>query len=316
MVERCPDKTEVVRSILTRTIPQFPNSFILNLLRVSNLKNLIMYFSILSAKMGYIYKITNTVNNKVYIGETRQDDVQTRWNSHKKSVKYGNGCPLLMAAFRKYGIDKFKFEIIVICFDEARFEMEKYYIKKYNTFGENGYNATAGGEGGGAFTGKKHTPENVAKMIERNTNFYKIEENRKALSEKLKEKYRTDPTYREKISAYQKERVRTNTHNLQKPKTNETKTKIQNSLKKYYTNNDTNQTTKEKMSARAIERIGRPVDQFDINNNFIKSFKCIKEAALSNGLKRGTIQAALLRESNITGGFMWKYASKSELKDI
>ena len=57
--------------------------------------------------MGYIYKITNTVNNKVYIGQTKQDP-NKRWRGHKNAIKNGIGCPLLQKAFNKYGADKFR----------------------------------------------------------------------------------------------------------------------------------------------------------------------------------------------------------------
>lgn len=63
---------------------------------------------------GYIYKITNTINNKCYIGQTRTN-INKRWNKHKfvstdpsnKAYNYP-----LYNAFRKYGIDKFKWEIL------------------------------------------------------------------------------------------------------------------------------------------------------------------------------------------------------------
>lgn len=68
--------------------------------------------------MGYIYKITNTINNKLYVGCTIQDDVQYRWDSHKRLAKKDKGCTALKDAFKKYGIDKFKFEVIIICFNK------------------------------------------------------------------------------------------------------------------------------------------------------------------------------------------------------
>lgn len=273
--------------------------------------------------MGYIYKITNTLNGKAYIGETKQDDVQKRWNAHKKSIKYNNGCPLLTQAFNKYGIDKFKFEVLIICFNDACFELEKYYIKKYNTFGENGYNGTPGGEGGGAFRGRKHTPENVQKIKERSREYYKSEENRQKLSNILKQKYKTDPSYREKISQAQKERVRQNIHNLQHKNNNgtiikrkyaqEIKEKISKSLLKYYQTNTPEkhkmrENVKQKMSEKTIARIGRPVYKISPEKNIIGIYMCIKEAADKTGIPRSSIQAAANGRMTIAGGFGWKYA--------
>jgi group I intron endonuclease len=114
--------------------------------------------------MGYIYKITNLVSGKCYIGETYQPNPQKRWKQHINSVCYKGGCPALKDAIKKYGLDSFKFEIVIICFDEDRFIYEKEYIKKYNCQVPNGYNILAGGIGGGGFGGKKHTEESIKKI--------------------------------------------------------------------------------------------------------------------------------------------------------
>jgi group I intron endonuclease len=132
--------------------------------------------------MGYIYKITNTITNKCYIGETKQTDPETRWKKHKNSIKKGIGCPALQDAVKKYGIDFFKFEILIICFDEDRYKYEIEYIKKYNSKVPNGYNILDGGPGG-SFKGKKHT-----------------EETKKRISENLKKKYVDNPTLKKEIS--------------------------------------------------------------------------------------------------------------------
>ena len=86
-------------------------------------------------KICGIYKITNLINGKVYIGQA--SDIYTRWTNHKnaslrkdkKEYKYP-----LYRAFRKYGIENFKFEIIEECSEEELNEKEIYYIDFYNTF--------------------------------------------------------------------------------------------------------------------------------------------------------------------------------------
>lgn len=93
--------------------------------------------------MGYIYKIINDINNKVYIGQTRLT-LAERWRSHKYYSKTEN-YPLYKA-IRKYGIDKFHMIVIEECSDELLDEREIYWIEKYGSFGK-GYNATKGGEG-------------------------------------------------------------------------------------------------------------------------------------------------------------------------
>ena len=66
--------------------------------------------------MGYIYKITNSINNLSYVGKSYQLDIKDRWRSHKK-INSKNGFPLLKNAIKIFGIEKFIFSIIIICFD-------------------------------------------------------------------------------------------------------------------------------------------------------------------------------------------------------
>jgi len=48
--------------------------------------------------MGFIYKITNTITHKCYIGETKQSNPESRWKKHKNTIKNGLGCPALQDA--------------------------------------------------------------------------------------------------------------------------------------------------------------------------------------------------------------------------
>lgn len=99
-----------------------------------------------------IYKITNLINGKVYIGESV--DIYRRWEQHKKIGKSKNGYKRdavkpLYRAMHKYGLDNFLFEIIEICCPEDRFERETYWIAYYDCTLKNnkGYNQNYGGEG-------------------------------------------------------------------------------------------------------------------------------------------------------------------------
>ena len=94
--------------------------------------------------MGYIYKIQNLIDNKIYIGQTIQD-IDIRWKQHKNQ---NSNCRYLKNAFNKYSINNFKFEIICICFDEDLDKNEIEYMKKYNSIVPNGYNLREGGNSG------------------------------------------------------------------------------------------------------------------------------------------------------------------------
>lgn len=95
-----------------------------------------------------IYKITNKVNNKVYIGQTVRK-LSDRMKSHFYQCSNEECNTSLCNAFRKYGKDSFMWEAIHTCDDiDDLNEKEKYYIKKYNSLNENGYNMTEGGLNG------------------------------------------------------------------------------------------------------------------------------------------------------------------------
>ena len=100
--------------------------------------------------MAYIYKITNNINQKVYIGQTIMAPMQ-RWQKHKSDARLNKPYPLYKA-MNKYGINNFSFEILEEVDIEQLDEKERYYINLYNSYintnNSNGYNATLGGSDG------------------------------------------------------------------------------------------------------------------------------------------------------------------------
>ena len=96
--------------------------------------------------MAFIYKITNDVNGKVYIGKTIKN-VEKRWKEHVKDSKRER-CKdrPLYRAINKYGVEHFSIEAIEHCTDENASEREQYWIGYYESF-RYGYNATIGGDG-------------------------------------------------------------------------------------------------------------------------------------------------------------------------
>lgn len=97
-----------------------------------------------------IYKITNKINGKCYIGQSI--DINDRWIRHRSRPFQVNDSAYntyLYRAIRKYGLNNFIFEILEECPREDLNEREIYYIDFYNSYyTNNGYNMTFGGEGG------------------------------------------------------------------------------------------------------------------------------------------------------------------------
>lgn len=97
-------------------------------------------------KYGTIYIICNTINDKVYIGQTTLD-IESRFKQHIKKSTLKSRKYKLYNAMKKYGVEKFyigKVESNIPIEDLDNKEI--YYIKKYDSF-ENGYNSTKGGDG-------------------------------------------------------------------------------------------------------------------------------------------------------------------------
>lgn len=90
-----------------------------------------------------IYKITNLVDDKCYIGQSV--NVASRLKSHMRVTN--SGCRLLKGALVKYGVSNFKTELLIICNIDDLNYYEVACIKIYNSFGFNGYNLTSGGHG-------------------------------------------------------------------------------------------------------------------------------------------------------------------------
>ena len=119
-----------------------------------------------------VYKITNKLNDKCYIGISV--DIESRWKDHKKLYNWKREPnKVLYQAFVKYGLENFTFEILEECQIVELGEKEKYYIEKYNSY-KDGYNSTAGGESN---CGESHPSHKLTKedIIDIRTKYRNLE---------------------------------------------------------------------------------------------------------------------------------------------
>lgn len=121
--------------------------------------------------MTGIYKITNLINNKIYIGQSI--NCQRRWTEHKRSGRINPtfsknirdyNVPI-HCAMRKYGIENFQFEIIEECASSQLDDKEQYWIKYYQSNDkEKGYNITAGGQQNFGLSGENHSQAKLTQI--------------------------------------------------------------------------------------------------------------------------------------------------------
>jgi hypothetical protein len=153
-----------------------------------------------------IYKTTNRINGKFYIGKHQTKNPNDSY--------YGSGKKLELA-IKKYGKENFTKEILFIFNNEEEMNAkEKEIITEEFVSRRDTYNVGVGGEGGPHFKGKKHSAESKAKMLrkdythsaetraklsEANRKRVLSEETRKKLSEKAKLR-RLNPEYKQRIS--------------------------------------------------------------------------------------------------------------------
>lgn len=140
---------------------------------------------------GIIYKSTNLINGKSYIGKTIQK-FDIRKNTHIRDAKrfYHKGlCDntnknicYFHKAINKYGIENFKWEVIFECNDELVLNVMETMkiIVNHSHVSENGYNLTWGGEG---LSGYKHTEETKQKI--RKSNIESFNKEKKDLYRKM-----------------------------------------------------------------------------------------------------------------------------------
>lgn len=134
-------------------------------------------------KYFIIYKITNNVNGKLYVGKHETNKIDDSY--------FGSGV-VLKQAINKYGTNNFKKEILEYCDNKENLnEREVYWIKELNTICPNGYNINKGGKGGDNFTNnpnKEKILENLKTLNigRKASNETKVNMSKKRLGVKIK----------------------------------------------------------------------------------------------------------------------------------
>ena len=222
-----------------------------------------------------VYKITNIINGKVYIGITIQG-VNTRWYKHCSDANVGPTFPI-HNAIRKYGKDNFIIETIEDIVDsdfDLLKQREIYWIDFYKSHNRNiGYNVTLGGDG---TCGRLHSEETKEKI------------RRKAIGRKVTDAAKAKMSESHKKREYNKEEL-----SLRAIKANAIRWSDPDQLRKIKEENKLNKT----------------IVQYDKNGKYLTEYFSASEAArMTVGIKgRKNICSCATGKLKTAYGFVWKY---------
>lgn len=238
-----------------------------------------------------IYLMTNKLNGKAYIGQSR--NMKKRWQSHgyPSNLKPGR---VLSRAISKYGLENFEFVVLEECPINNLNEREMHYISLLKPI----YNMTTGGRG----------------VVGNELSDY----TKKLLSEKGRQQW-------ERMSdAKKKEALR----NLCGPRKGhevscDTRDKIRTALKEYYRNNSTSDLQKQRSSeankemVRGKQRGNKRVASVDVmTGKVVMAFDAIKIAAASVNIHPANITHVLKGQQKTAGGYGWKYLNRRSVETI
>ena len=189
-----------------------------------------------------IYCIINIINNKKYVGKSR--NIEKRWTIHKRKLSLKNHPNIhLLNAWYKYGENNFNFKIIEECFKESLSEKEIFYINYFDTL-NNGYNKTRGGDG----FSMNHSDNTKRKISESLKNQWKAGERKgKPFTQESKEKLKgKTPWNKGRKNCYTKDQIEKMSESKRGEKSpyygkhlsEKTKEKISVSLKKIASNKE------------------------------------------------------------------------------
>lgn len=266
--------------------------------------------------IGYIYKITNLINNKVYIGQTERT-IELRWKQHLNNVDKLSYS--LYSAIKKYGINNFKIEELEQCPIEELDYKEQYWIKKYNSY-SNGYNENLGGNGN-----FKYNYNEIIQLWNEGCSCKEIINKIGCSSTTLTE-------ILDKFNINKEERQKRGNELHSNGKIEDFIVDFNSGMSIFAISNKystTNERVRKKLIDNGIteEQIKqnyiishktsgkkRSINQYDLNYNLLNSFSSIKEAKISLGKKENNtkLNKSLKDDNNYHyyDGFYWKYADE------
>lgn len=263
-----------------------------------------------------IYKITNKINGKCYIGQST--NIEERLKAHKRSKQNKP----LYNAFKKYNINNFIFEVLEECKKDELSEREIYYIDLYKSSNSKyGYNLSLGGEGHKELVSER-TRKKISKSKKGKLNpMYGVvqsKESKKQQSESFKKTISNMPKeklkkWHDKIGKKHKGKI----------VSQEQREKISNTLKEYFKDEEHRKrlseqrkgismslSTRIKLSIIQQEKMkeySKKVLQYDLKDNLIAEYDSLQEASKQTGSCKSGIGNCCNGKAYTCNGFKWKY---------
>lgn len=231
-----------------------------------------------------IYRITNMVNGKVYIGQSR--NIAARWRQHSHNHKDTHNDHIRKALI-KYGAENFAIDILEQCDADMLDELERKYIAQYDSLSPNGYNL----ENGGWLLKKlsKETKSKISVALSRPVNQYSV--SGKFIKTYPSAQVIAGMTYREGDRS-----------NIQMVCLGKKKTSL--GFQWRYADEGTGDIS-------PIENYRREknakVSQYTKDGRWVATFNNRLEASRVTGISAKNIYCCMSKSSKSAGGFIWKY---------
>ena len=280
---------------------------------ILSISSLIYIFYLRGKNMSCgIYKITNLINNKIYIGKSV--NIEKRFQSHKRAK-----CNMAIhKAIQKYGINNFTFEILEECEEQQLDNREKYWINYFNSYLGEGYNAAPGGEGA------SHPVKISNYQLQMIINDLK---NSNLSIKELSQKYNVSSTTIHSINNGRSRIINNIQYPIRNLENHPSKQELYKLLQK--TQGDINSianiynvhymTVREWCDKYDLPKTRKeygyidkqlyhsiPIIQYDKNGNIINEFDSIREAGRILNLNPKAISKALNSKSHHSQGYIWK----------
>ena len=268
--------------------------------------------------------LTNKINGKKYVGRTSRT-LEIRWQGHVSAARRNDSDMLIARAISKHGPDAFERSILEECSDDIIAEREQYWILEQKSYvSDGGYNLTYGGDGG--LLGYKFSEEACEKMRQKALGRKHSEEAKKKMSEAAQDRVVSPETIEKRAKANRgqkrtdEQRKRMSDAQCKRmsehPHSEETKKKISETCKlcgpvseetrnKLSLSSSGRRHTEETKAKMRLQHC-KPILQFDLEDNLVREYISIKDAASQSSVSIVSIHRGL-RSGKPKCGYYWKY---------